>query len=1323
MAAQAQHRHKKSEQKYNFHNDDSLHDDTTREALPWYANIGGDAWAIIKNIPVIRNQGSQQGAKHIAASLDLEDPLNKYISKGLVSKLWGSIPHPPTSCLGDEYKYRTPDGSNNSVLYPELGKAGAPYARTVPGKRPLHGARPDPGDLFDLLMARDDEGNESTSGISMMLLYHAILIIHDIFKTDDDNPNISANSTYLDLATLYGSDLETQKAVRLMKDGLLKPDTFAETRLLHQPPGVCIYIIMYNRFHNYVAKQLKELNEHERFSLPPGCQDTAAARADPRWTQAFEAQDEHLFQTARLVTCGMYINIAIHDYLKCLMGMHEIDSPWTLDPRTPFPEKNNKKGLGRGEGNMVSCEFNLLYRFHSPLSRRDTQWTEELFTTFIKMQGYIDDSDSPEAREAIKAGKKFSSQQVKNGELPLKVFQMWIESRKQQKRDKTAAAGPSKDQPFFPAGLDVVGGLNKNRMYRFSRNADGYFDTAQLAAEMCRVIEDPICSFGAQQVPKVFRAIEIMGILQARKWEVATLNEFREFFGISRFKTFEEVNSDPVIQEHLRNLYEDPDLIELYPGLFLEGKGRVLDPGTQCPGGQPSALWRGVFSDAVTLVRSDRFYTLDWNVGSLTAWGMKEVTSESKINKGSVMHRLFQRAFPGCFEYNSVHMWQPFYTPTKNVELAAKQGYLRFLNLQGLEDKSRNEYSCKYFAQALSKWQEDIKANLVRRKLHDKRSLADKQEFAEPRWRGDERVTIKQGPPKITSHATISEILSGQNSLDWATPSILTSSDIPKGPLRQMLIKSWGKLPQTMEIVGKSLSKDWEQIFMDYFVGVAQDIRLREQRPMQKRHIDRDGNRINVQTYQLDVVKDMAIPVITRFVADLIGFWEQVKTVEFHNRKYEENDIYFHIENCQNFETHDSDPTTTWRRRMAYQESIKVLKQLAEDGVHRSQHGWLEDVLHSRSYGTENDGEAVHSLRRVGVTLIQALLKKLSTEEVAAFMLCTALDAAQQFVTTFSEALAWCMKPENASIWQSFHDLAWQDTSADLDDDFIYTSTGKNDQSVSAQLKAYVLEIVRLSSPHDIARVYQPVDSNVDQTSIVTEPLSKNLETLSTPVARGDTVVLDLVSLCHSFRTNNSTNSVQRSACSDPASGYESPDRFTLRPIEHYIEYGSSARLSKRATVIALAATLKHCAHLSSLRVAHGAEGSLKRVMTPEGRVTYTSPQWDRLLSSPTTWNLRFDGVGQEIHITNLARAENHGQSVVNHQYSQVKNVARDNKAVSVVKAQVSSDEADIKDRIEQAVKHAVAEGLAKERSNMTTVQATKVAPVVVLTEVAAEEA
>jgi hypothetical protein len=125
-------------------------------------------------------------------------------------------------------------------MSPHLGQAGAPYAKSVPSKTHQLGALPDPGDLFDRLMARQEGGRQSESGLSSMLIYHATIIIHDIFRTNDNDKNISDSSSYLDLSPLYGYTMEMQRKIRddKYKLGLLKPDTFAEDRLLRQPPGM-----------------------------------------------------------------------------------------------------------------------------------------------------------------------------------------------------------------------------------------------------------------------------------------------------------------------------------------------------------------------------------------------------------------------------------------------------------------------------------------------------------------------------------------------------------------------------------------------------------------------------------------------------------------------------------------------------------------------------------------------------------------------------------------------------------------------------------------------------------------------------------------------------------------------------------------------------------------------------------------------------------------------------------------------------------------------------------------------------------------------------
>jgi hypothetical protein len=65
----------------------------------------------------------------------------------------------------------------------------------------------------------------------------------------------------------------------------------------------------------------------------------------------------------------------------------------------------------------------------------------------------------------------------------------------------------------------------------------------------------------------------------------------------------------------------------------------------------------------------------------LTSWGMKEVTEDCDVLKGSVFHRLLQRAFPEWFPYDSLRFFHPFYTGEKNAELAREQGYAGDFNI------------------------------------------------------------------------------------------------------------------------------------------------------------------------------------------------------------------------------------------------------------------------------------------------------------------------------------------------------------------------------------------------------------------------------------------------------------------------------------------------------------------------------------------------------------------------------------------------------------------------------------------------------------------
>jgi linoleate 8R-lipoxygenase / 9,12-octadecadienoate 8-hydroperoxide 8R-isomerase len=86
------------------------------------------------------------------------------------------------------------------------------------------------------------------------------------------------------------------------------------------------------------------------------------------------------------------------------------------------------------------------------------------------------------------------------------------------------------------------------------------------------------------------------------------LNEFRLFFGLIKHEKFEDITPNPHLALKLRQFYDHPDNVELYPGLIVEGPKKVMIPGSGlCP---PQTIGKAILSDAVALVRGDRFYTV-----------------------------------------------------------------------------------------------------------------------------------------------------------------------------------------------------------------------------------------------------------------------------------------------------------------------------------------------------------------------------------------------------------------------------------------------------------------------------------------------------------------------------------------------------------------------------------------------------------------------------------------------------------------------------------------------------------------------------------------
>jgi hypothetical protein len=91
------------------------------------------------------------------------------------------------------------------------------------------------------------------------------------------------------------------------------------------------------------------INENGRFTKPK----------DDAPKTAWDKYDNDLFQTGRLITCGLYVNCVLKDYVRTILSLNRTDTKWDLDPRTQEGQTLFHTPAAQGTGNQVSAEFNL----------------------------------------------------------------------------------------------------------------------------------------------------------------------------------------------------------------------------------------------------------------------------------------------------------------------------------------------------------------------------------------------------------------------------------------------------------------------------------------------------------------------------------------------------------------------------------------------------------------------------------------------------------------------------------------------------------------------------------------------------------------------------------------------------------------------------------------------------------------------------------------------------------------------------------------------------------------------------------------------------
>jgi hypothetical protein len=189
-------------------------------------------------------------------------------------------------------------------------------------------------------------------------------------------------------------------------------------------------------------------------------------------------QDEDIFQVSRNINVGFFASVVLKDYVAAILNTPRANSEWSLDLGKEI--KQAGKRVDRGNGNVVSVEFAVLYHWHAALSAADDKWMEGLIRERFPDLSLDDVTEDTYKQIMMFYGHKLATTDTKD----------W-----------------------------TFGGLE--------RQADGRFKDSELAEIIKNCIEEPAHEFGAHGTPLSLKIVDIMGQRQARDvFNVCTLNEY-----------------------------------------------------------------------------------------------------------------------------------------------------------------------------------------------------------------------------------------------------------------------------------------------------------------------------------------------------------------------------------------------------------------------------------------------------------------------------------------------------------------------------------------------------------------------------------------------------------------------------------------------------------------------------------------------------------------------------------------------------------------------------------------------------------------------------
>jgi len=246
-------------------------------------------------------------------------------------------------------KYRAIDGGGNHPQYTFIGQGYRGSAKAEPFTILDPSVMPDPYVMQkELQMRAKGQFGKSPWGQNSLACFFANIAIHEFFRSATgrssahtnkiDKPWVNLHSGYLDLQTLYGFNKDLADSIRTFSGGKLKK--VAEDRFDKRVPESLIILKLLMWEHNYVCDKLVELYPME-----------------------FDT-DEKLYQQARLIMGGVFINIVLRQYGDQMFGENAPNGEGFAELRQNFGYWP-PFGSSQDVGNHSTITFNLIYRWHT----------------------------------------------------------------------------------------------------------------------------------------------------------------------------------------------------------------------------------------------------------------------------------------------------------------------------------------------------------------------------------------------------------------------------------------------------------------------------------------------------------------------------------------------------------------------------------------------------------------------------------------------------------------------------------------------------------------------------------------------------------------------------------------------------------------------------------------------------------------------------------------------------------------------------------------------------------------------------------------------